>query len=214
MARIVIIGGTGYAGSNIVREASSRGHEVTAVSRHVPDEKTDAVTYRTCDVSDPDAVREMVAGADVVATALSPRGELEGRLREVMRTIAEEARAAGARLAVVGGAASLEVAPGGPRLVDTDGFPDWLKPEATEMAGLLEDLRGSDESLDWFFLSPAGGFGAFAPGERLGSFRLGGDVLLTDDEGNSFISGEDYAQAFVDEIERPAHRRQRFTVAY
>ncbi|WP_245243949.1 NAD(P)-dependent oxidoreductase [Tessaracoccus sp. MC1865] len=131
-----------------------------------------------------------------------------------MRTIAEEARAAGARLAVVGGAASLEVAPGGPRLVDTDGFPDWLKPEATEMAGLLEDLRGSDESLDWFFLSPAGGFGAFAPGERLGSFRLGGDVLLTDDEGNSFISGEDYAQAFVDEIERPAHRRQRFTVAY
>ncbi|QTO36757.1 NAD(P)H-binding protein [Tessaracoccus sp. MC1865] len=72
MARIVIIGGTGYAGSNIVREASSRGHEVTAVSRHVPDEKTDAVTYRTCDVSDPDAVREMVAGADVVATALSP----------------------------------------------------------------------------------------------------------------------------------------------
>lgn len=82
------------------------------------------------------------------------------------------------------------------------------------MAGVLEDLRSSSESLDWFFVSPAGGFGSHNPGEFRGEYRIGGDVLLTDADGNSDIGGADFGVAIVDEIEAPAHRRKRFTVAY
>ncbi|HLT68264.1 MAG TPA: NAD-dependent epimerase, partial [Microbacterium sp.] len=92
--------------------------------------------------------------------------------------------------------------------------PDAFKTEAAEMAAVLDDLRASDASLDWFYVSPAAGFGAFAPGEKTGTFRVGGDVLLADADGNSFISGADFATAVVDEIEQPAHRRTRFSVAY
>ena len=118
------------------------------------------------------------------------------------------------RLGVIGGAGSLQVAPGGPRLVDGDGFPDAFKAEALELTRVLTELRASDDSLDWFFLSPAANFGAYNPGERTGHYRVGGDVLLTDEQGTSAISGEDLAVAVVDEIEQPAHRRERFTVAY
>lgn len=214
MARITVVGGTGYAGSNIVREAASRGHQVTAIARTVPAETIDGVTYISGDVLDPAVVQRAAAGADVVVEALSPRGALEGKLVGVVRELTAAAQAAGARLGVVGGAGSLLVAPGGPTVAETDGFPDAFKPEAAEMAAILDDLHASDAALDWFYLSPAGGFGAWAAGEHTGTFRLGGDLLLVDDEGNSTISGADYAQAFVDEIERPAHRRQRFSVAY
>lgn len=214
MARITVVGGTGYAGGNIVREAVSRGHEVTSLSRTAPDEQVSGVTYVTGDVLDPAVVDQAVAGADVVVEALSPRGALEGKLASVVRTLSAAAQQAGARLGVVGGAGSLLVAPGGPAVAETDTFPDAFKPEAAEMAAVLEDLRASDESLDWFYLSPAGAFGPGAPGEHTGTFRLGGDVLLVDETGESTISGADFAQAFVDEIEQPAHRRQRFTVAY
>jgi putative NADH-flavin reductase len=53
-----------------------------------------------------------------------------------------------------------------------------------------------------------------APGERTGHFRLGGDQLLRDAQGKSHISMEDFAIAMVDEVEQPAHSRQRFTVGY
>ena len=99
-------------------------------------------------------------------------------------------------------------------MADTDGFPDSFRPEAKEMAQILTDLRAWEGPLEWFFLSPAGGFGPWAAGERTGRYRIGGDVLLTDAEGNSNISGADFAIAFVDEIEHPAHTRQRFSVAY
>jgi len=214
MARVTVIGGTGYAGANIVREAVARGHQVSAVARHTPDEPVAGVTYVAGDVLDPTVLEQAVAGADVVVGALSPRGELEGRLVDVMRRLASAAQSAGARLGVVGGAGSLLVNPQGPTLADTADFPEAAKAEAAEMAAVLVALRAWDESLDWFFLSPAGEFGAWVPGEHTGNFRLGGDLLLTDDEGGSAISGGDYAHAFVDEIDRPAHRRRRFTVAY
>ncbi|MBC9935950.1 MULTISPECIES: NAD(P)-dependent oxidoreductase [unclassified Leucobacter] len=214
MTRITVLGGTGYAGSNIVREAASRGHQVTAISRSVPEQQIPGVTYVAADVLDPATLDQAVAGADVVVEALSPRGALEGKLQSIVRDLAAVAQSAGARLGVVGGAGSLLVAPGGPALANTPDFPDAFKGEAGEMAAALEDLRASDDALDWFFVSPAASFGAWAPGEHTGTFRLGGDVLLTDEAGNSTISGADLAHAFVDEIERPAHRRTRFTVAY
>ncbi|WP_448631842.1 NAD(P)-dependent oxidoreductase [Cellulomonas soli] len=135
-------------------------------------------------------------------------------MRGIVADLATAVQGTGTRLGVIGGAGSLHVAPGGPRLVDTDVFPEEFKPEALEMAAALDDLRATDPTVDWFYLSPAGGFGAFAPGEHTGTFRLGDDVLLTDADGGSNLSGADLAQAIVDEIETPAHRRARFTAAY
>ncbi|WP_428833562.1 NAD(P)-dependent oxidoreductase, partial [Pseudoclavibacter helvolus] len=113
-----------------------------------------------------------------------------------------------------GGAGSLFGAEGGPRLADTDGFPEPVKPEAAEMAGVLDDLRASAPELDWFYVSPAAAFGSWAPGEATGDYRVGGDILLTDANGDSNISGADFAAAILTEIETPAHRRARFGVAY
>jgi len=213
MARITIIGGTGYAGSNIARAAAARGHQVTSLSRTLPAERLDGVEYVSGSVLDTAFLARVTDGADVVVSALSPRGELAGRTRGVIAEVAAQAAAAGVRLGVVGGAGSLQVAPGGPKVVETEGFPEEFKAEALEMEAVLDDLRASQD-LDWFYLSPAGGFGAFAPGEAKGAYRTGDDVLLVDDEGRSEISGPDLAAAVVDEIETPAHRRRRFTVAY
>lgn len=216
MARITVWGGTGFAGSNIVQVAAERGHEVIAYSRNAPADPVDGVEYRTGDVADPAVQAASVADRDVVVSALSPRGELEGegKLRAFEAQIAELARESGVRFGVIGGAGSLRVAEGGPFVSDTPDFPDAIKPEAREMANVLDDLRDSDAALDWFFVSPAGGFGAFAPGSATGEYRVGGDVLLVDEQGESFISGADLALAIVEEIETPRHRRQRFTVAY
>ncbi|CAM4167746.1 NAD(P)-dependent oxidoreductase [Janibacter anophelis] len=107
------------------------------------------------------------------------------------------------------------MAKGGPRLVDTPDFHDDWKPEALSHAKVLDALRSdAPDELDWFYVSPAALFGAFAPGETTGSYRLGGDELVTTEDGTSEISGTDFALAFVDEIEQRKHPRQRFTVAH
>lgn len=214
MTQITILGGTGYAGSHIAREAVSRGLSVRAFSRSVPETPIEGVDYVTGDVQDADTLTAAVTGTDVVVVALSPRGGQEGKVAPLIARLAAEAETANVRVGVVGGAGSLLVAPGGPRVVDTPDFPEAVKPEAFEMGEALEQLRTTPESLDWFYVSPAGGFGAWAEGEKTGTFRVGGDILLADAEGKSEISGADFAQAIVDEIVTPAHSRTRFTVAY
>lgn len=139
---------------------------------------------------------------------------MAGRVRDAVAALAAEADAVGVRLGVIGGAGSLRVAPEGPRLVDTPEFTEAFRAEAREMADVLEDLRSTPASLDWFLVSPAAEFGSFAPGEYTGEYRIGGDVLLVDESGDSRISGADFGVAVVDEIESPKHRRVRFTVAY
>ncbi|MFC0678737.1 NAD(P)-dependent oxidoreductase [Lysobacter korlensis] len=212
--RITVLGGTGYAGSAITGEAERRGHDVTSLSRAMPAEPVPGVLYRTGSVLDDAVLAESVRGPDVVFEALSPRGELAGKLEGVVGRLLPLAAAAGVRLGVLGGASSLEVSPGGPRLVD-------VRPPAPEVAvevhtgiALLDIVRGAPEELDWFFVSPAAGFGAWAPGERTGRYRLGDDVLLTDENGKSLISAADLAVAILDEIEQPKHSRRRFHVAY
>lgn len=214
MTRITVIGGTGYAGGNIVRAAAARGHEVTTLSRTAPAEGPAGVRAETGSATEPADVARAIAGAEVVVVALSPRGEMVGRTAPAIAEIASQVGAAGARLGVIGGAGSLLVSPGGPLVSDGPDFPAAVLPEAKEMGEALDALRADDSGLDWFFVSPAGGFGSWAPGEATGEYRVGGDVLLVDEEGSSFISGADFGAAIVDEIERPAHRRARFTVAY
>lgn len=216
MTRITVIGGTGYAGTNIAQQAIDRGHEVTVVARSVPANPIAGVNYQTGNVNDPQVLESAVRGSELVISALSPRVELEGagKLAGIIRTLAAAAQKANVRLGVVGGAGSLLVAPGGPTVAETEDFPDAFKAEAAEMATVLANLRSSGNGLDWFYVSPAGSFGAWAPGEHTGTFRVGNDLLLTDENGNSEISGADFGQAVVEEIEQNAHLRKRFTVAY
>ncbi|MHA7305999.1 NAD(P)-dependent oxidoreductase [Arthrobacter sp. TMN-49] len=214
MARVKVLGGTGFAGGNIVRVAVERGHEVTSYSRNLPAEPVEGANYVSGSVFEPAFLATVIADADVVIEALSPRGELEGKLEGVVAELSKLAQDAGVRLGVVGGAGSLLIAPGGPKLMDTAEFPAEFLPEARTGEALLEALQGSAADLAWFYVSPAAGFGAWVPGDATGNFRIGGDILLVDGQGNSNISGADLAMALVDEIESPGHSRKRFTVAY
>lgn len=214
MSRITVIGGTGYAGSAIVAEAASRGHEVTALSRSHPDQPVPGVSYVQADATDEASLAEAVAGAEVVVAALAPRGPLAAVWREVHRTLARLVDAQGARLFIVGGASSLRPAPGADRFVaDLSGIPAELHEEILVGAALVTDeLPTTAESLDWVFVSPALRFGAQMPGEQFGRYRLGGDVAVASDGGE--ISAADYALGFVDVIESGEHHRAHLNIGH
>lgn len=200
---IALIGASGQVGSRILKELSDRGHIVTAIARDPARIATlPGVTAKAGDAFDQAGLAALLKGHDVVVSAVHFTASDPRRLIDAVK-------AAGVpRYVVVGGAGSLEVAPG-VTLVSTPEFPEAYKAEATAGGRFLELLR-TEKDLDWTFLSPSA---LFEPGERTGRFRLGGDRLLVGPNG-SRISFEDYAVALVDEIERPAHRRQRFTVGY
>ena len=211
MSRIVVFGVTGYAGGHITAELLDRGHVVVGVARDTtrvaPRERLE---LRPGSLYDPAFRTKTVAGADAVVVAL-PAHPADGPDLEFV--VPELLEAAGcARLGVVGGAASLLVSEGGSLVLDT--LPEEYKLESEAHARVLDALRRADTTVDWFYLSPALSFGSWSPGEKTGKFRLGTDVLITDANGNSEISGADYAMAFVDEIEKPAHHKARFTVGY
>ncbi|TDN92160.1 NAD(P)H-binding protein [Microbacterium sp. BK668] len=213
MARIAVIGGTGYAGSHIVAEAVTRGHTVVSVARTVPAERVEGATYIEGTLLDVPSLVAELQGVDVVVVAVPARGDMQGNVRTNSAQLVAELPDS-VRIGVVGGAGGSLVAPGGGRVVDQPSFTEEFKPEALEAIGVLEDLQAQDYGHDWFYIHPAGGFGAWNPGERTGSYRVGGDVLVTDENGESFISGADFAVAVVDEIEDPKHSRERFTVGY
>lgn len=216
MSRITVLGGTGYAGAAIAAEAARRGHEVTAVSRTQPESPTAGVDYVTGSALDAVVLDSVVPGRDVVISALSPRGDMAGKVEDVLRELARRVDGTPTRLAHVGGASSLLVEAGGPRLWDVtqDHVPDDVKPEVVTGLTILDDFRASPETVDWFYVSPPEKFGSWVPAPVTGAYRLGGDVLLRDEAGESIISAADLAVAIVDEIEKPQHRRRRFTAAH
>ena len=201
--KIALIGATGNVGSRILAELARRGHAVTAIVRHP--EKVPAqpnVEARRGDASDPKTLSALLAGHDAVISSVRFAASDP-------RTLIEAVRASGVnRYIVVGGAGSLEVAPG-VKLMDREGFPSEYKPEAAAGGAFLDLLRQECE-LNWTFISPSA---LFAPGERTGKFRIGGDQLLANEQG-SRISFEDFAIALADELETGAHPRERFTVGY
>ena len=213
MARIAVIGGTGYAGRHIVEEAVNRGHSVLAIARRIPSERFHGATYIEGSLTDVPDLLAQLQGVDVVVSAVAPRGDMEGLVRPNLTSLIS-LLPADVRVGVIGGAGGSLIAPGGERLVDQPSFTEEYKPESLEAIGVLEDLRSGPADRDWFYVHPAGGFGAFNPGERTGTYRVGGDVLVTDEDGESFISGADFAIAVLDEIENPKHKRERFTVGY
>lgn len=213
MARVVVLGGTGYAGAHIVAEAAARGHDVVSVARKAPVDPVPGVTYVEGSVLDLDALGDVLAGADVVVSALSPRGDMSDRVLDVLRDLTDRLTGTRTRLGVVGGAMGSLSAPGGPRLWDL-GVPEEYRHEAGVGVETLDLLQASDPGLDWFLVHPPKVFGAWVPGERTGSYREGGDVVVEDADGESFISGADFAIALVDEIDEPRRHRDRFTVGY
>lgn len=211
MSTIIIFGGTGYAGGHIAREAAARGHDVTSYSRHQPTSPIDGVTYRTGSLTDPAVVAEAAQGADDIVVA-THGADVDGRkLVDVLPTLIDAATTNGARLSFVGGAGS-SLLPDGSRLLDSPDFQDEWKPEALSHAEVLDALLTASESLNWFYVSPAALFGSWTDFPATGSYRTGGDQLVVQEDGTSKISGADFATAYVDEIEKSAHPRRRFTV--
>jgi len=214
MSKLVVFGATGFAGGRITDEALRRGHSVAGVARKA-EGLPEGVEAKSGSMHDAEFVASAAKDADVIVIATPGRADDEGRrLVDALPTLVEAARAAGARLAIVGGAGSLRVSEDGPRLIDTPEFPDEYKGEAGSHVLVLDALRELPADVDWFYVSPAAEFGSWIPGERTGTFRLGGDVLVSDADGRSHISGADLAIAFLDEIEEPKHSRSRFTLAY
>ena len=212
--KIALIGATGFVGSAILKEALYRAHEVTAIVRNsdtlTPHEKLRPMKG---DVYNEDEVVRLVAGHDAVISAFNPgwnNPDIYNQQVKGARSIINGVKEAGVkRLLFVGGAGSLEVKPG-VQSVDLPGFPPEYKQGALATREALNLLR-KEPSLDWSFLSPSADL---FPGQRTGKFRLGTDQLLADAQGKSRISVEDYATAMIDEVEKPKHIRQRFTVGY
>jgi putative NADH-flavin reductase len=214
MARISVLGGTGYGGGAVVREASRRGHTVTSYSRRPPEKPVDGVTYVTGSLLDPGLLAQSVRDAGVVFEALSPRGDMQGKVEGIVEDLIRLADESGVRLGVLGGASSMLVSEGGPRLFDTAETAPEILPEVQTGLDVLETLMKAPETLDWFYVSPAASFGAWVDAPVTGAYRLSDDVLLTDENGVSQISGADLALAVVDEIEQPRYRRRRLHVAH
>jgi uncharacterized protein len=203
--KVAIIGATGNVGTCVVRELSERVHQITAISTHpelVPD--SPGVIAVRGDANDADSLVKLIAGHDVVVSSIQFSKTDPDTLIEAVKS------SAAPRYVVVGGSGTL-LAPGTTtRIMHTPSFPAAFAKSAAAAARFFDRLQQETE-LNWTFLSPPPGFG---PGERTGTFRLGRDELLSDADGKSVVSYDDYAIAFVDEIEHPRHPRQRFTIAY
>jgi putative NADH-flavin reductase len=210
---VALIGATGFIGSGLRKELLSRGHRVTALVAHpeklAPHPNLTAVKV---DVQDTTALTGKLTGYDAVISAFSGHAQpdvYEYYVKGIRSIISAAKTAKVPRLLVVGGAGSLEVAPG-VQVVDSPEFPAQWKATALGAREALRLLRNETE-LNWTMLSPSA---MTTPGQRTGQFRLGGDQLLVRADGKSEISLEDYAVAMIDELERPAHPRRRFTVGY
>lgn len=211
MAKITVLGATGFAGSNITEEAASRGHELTLVSRSTPQDAPAGARVIKGSALDGDVLAEAIDGADVVVGALSPRGDMEGKVADAYADIAGRLAGTPTRFIIVGGFGSLKDE-AGERIVETDAFAPEYKGESRELFAAYERVSAVDD-VDWTYVSPAGTFGSFVPDQtRRGEYRTGGETPLAAD--GSAISGPDFALAVVDAIESSEHSRAHVHFAY
>lgn len=219
MKNIVLIGASGFVGSAILNEALNRGHHVTAVVLH-PEKITVThpnLTIVKADATNSDTLAKLAEGKDAVISAYNPGWGNPRQYEETLENypkIVEGAKRSGVkRLLIVGGAGTLFVKPG-VRLVDTGTLPEAWLPGVKSLGEFYLDTLMKEREIDWVFFSPAGNLGNMGPGVRTGKYRLGKDDMLFDDQGDSFISVEDYAMAMIDELEQEKHHHERFTAAY
>lgn len=216
--KVALIGASGFVGSAILNEALNRGHQVTAIVRN-PEKITahhEHLTIVKADVLDPSQVTDAVSGADAVISAYNPgwsNPDIYAEFLKGSQSIQAGTATAGVkRYIVIGGAGSLEVAPG-VQAVDTPDFPAAIKPGASA-ARDYHNLLKDEKELDWTFFSPAFEMHQGTSGIRKGTYRTGLDNPVFDVDGRSVLSVEDLAVAIIDELEQPKHLKQRFTAAY
>jgi len=216
MAKVLLIGATGFVGSAILNELTSRGHHVTAAVRNVEKiANSDLVEAVKADVADVEAITALAKGKDAVISAYNPGWadpEIGRKTTENYPKILQAVKAANVeRLLIVGGAGTLFVKPG-LRVVDTGAIPAEILDAVRTLGDFYLNTLNNEQDIDWVFFSPAGTFDAEGP--KTGNYRLGLDDLIVDTDGVSHISVKDYAAAMVDEMESPKHHRQRFTIGY
>lgn len=216
--KVALIGASGFVGSAILKEALDRGHAVTAIVRN-PENITiqhDHLNIIKADILDTDQVAKAVAGTDAVISAYNPGWSNPDIYEEFLKgskSIQAGTKAAGVkRYIVIGGAGSLEVAPG-VQAVDTPDFPAAIKPGATAARDYQAIIK-EETALDWTFFSPAFEMHQGTSGVRTGAYRTGLDTPVFNEEGRSILSVEDLALVIIDELETPKHIKQRFTAAY
>ena len=202
--QVALIGATGPVGQRLSAELLSRRHRVTVISTHPEHVAPSAeVTPVYGDINGARSMAEVLRGHDVVVSCVQFAKYDHEALIEGVRASAVP------RYFVCGGSGTL-FAPGTTtRIMDTPSFPANFLPPARSAAAFFDPMRQSD--VDWTYISPPPGF---APGERTGVFRVGGDELLVGADGTAAISYEDYVIAVVDELEHPQHRGTRFTVGH
>lgn len=210
---VVVFGASGSVGKEITRELVARGHSVLAVTRGGGAIDGVDIPVHSADATDPVQVASVAAGRDAIISAVGPRHGVDDGTKlfvDAAHGLINGARQAHVgRVLVVGGAGSLEVAPG-VRLVDTPEFPEEWKQDALAQATSLELYRGVND-LDWTYVSPAA---LIEAGGRSGHYRTGRDQLLVDEDGESRITYADFASAVVDELEQANSVRRRMSVAY
>ena len=216
--KIALIGASGFVGTAILKEALDRGHQVKAIVRN-PENitiKDDNITVIKADVLDQAQVTAAVVGSDAVVSAYNPGWSNPDIYEEFLRgsqSIQAGIKASGVkRYIVIGGAGSLEVAPG-LQAVDTPDFPAAIKPGASAARDYQAIIK-KEQDLDWTFFSPAFEMHQGTSGIRKGTYRTGLDNPVCDENGRSILSVEDLAMAIVDELENPKHIKERFTAAY
>ena len=216
MANVLLIGATGFVGSAVLNELVERGHNVTAVVRNVEKiAKNDLVTAVKEDVANVEAIAKLAEGKDAIISAYNPgwlNPEIVTLITENYPKILEAAKQSGVkRLLIVGGAGTLFCAPG-LRVVDSGAIPAEIMGGVRPLGDFYLNTLMNENDIDWIFFSPAGVFDQ--EGKKTGNYRLGKDDLIVDAEGNSHISVQDYADAMVNELEKPAHHKERFTIGY
>ncbi|VTY03003.1 NADH(P)-binding protein [Prevotella melaninogenica] len=216
MKNVLLIGATGFVGSAVLNELLERGHKVTAVVRNAAKlPQNELLTAVEQDVSDVEAIAKLAEGKDAVISAYNPgwmNPEIEKLITENYPKILEAAKKSGVeRLLIVGGAGTLFCAPG-LRLVDSGALPAEIMGGVRPLGDFYLNTLTNEDSIDWVFFSPAGVLDG--EGKKTGNYRLGKDDLIVDAEGNSHISVQDYADALVNELEKPAHHKERFTIGY
>lgn len=216
MANVLLIGATGFVGSAVLNELVSRGHKVTAVVRNIGKlAKSDLVDAVKEDVANVDAIAKLAEGKDAIISAYNPgwtNPDIATLITENYPKILEAAKKSGVeRLLIIGGAGTLFCAPG-LRVVDSGAIPEEIMGGVRPLGDFYLNTLMNENDIDWVFFSPAGVFDQ--EGKKTGNYRLGKDDLIVDAEGNSHISVQDYADAMVNELEKPAHHKERFTIGY
>lgn len=216
MANVLLIGATGFVGSAVLNELVSRGHKVTAVARNVEKvAKSELVDVVKEDVANVDAIAKLAEGKDAIISAYNPgwtNPDIATLISENYPKILSAAKKSGVkRLLIVGGAGTLFCAPG-LRVVDSGAIPEEIMGGVRPLGDFYLNTLMNENDIDWVFFSPAGVFDK--QGKKTGNYRLGKDDLIVDTEGNSHISVQDYADAMVNELEKPAHHKERFTIGY